>query len=158
MISVLFDPKSGNRAVSIASSAPERVPDGLSLWVDEQADYSTLGALVWDEATAALVPRPVETTTQMSAGDFLRRLGGRDRYLHRMRIDPSLPLDVRGDIEWLHAWLQTVSASVVDVTDPVVIQAVPMIAQLLASVDHLPEGAEAFAAAMLAPVEVKRNE
>lgn len=109
--------------------------------------------VVWDVATRSWVPKPPDTTDDIGKGDFMRRLGfAREVVLRVVMLDPSQPIQLRAQLQTLDAWLSR--AEIVNVTDPITVSGVSLMAQVLDAAGDLPEGVAAFTNAMLAPVVI----
>lgn len=134
--------------LSVASMMPDPLPEGTaSLALPEGG---TVGVThVWQTDPPAWVVRQTPTTMRLTRGDFMRRLGFlREVTLNMVQMDPNTPAQTKATIEALKAWL--VRVDFVDVTDPITVQGVGIIGQILAGAGQLPEGQQAFADAMLA--------
>lgn len=135
------------RLRSIGSSVGV-LPDGLASAPLPEGGTANV-THVWDEDTRAWVPY-VETITRMSAGDFMRRVGfEREVVLRAVMRDPATPITVAAQLDTLSEWLKRIVASGVDLDDPIVPMGVELMGGVLASVNQLPEGLDAFRASML---------
>lgn len=98
-------------------------------------------------------PVPVTQSALGSRGDFMRRLGfARETYLNAVRLNAASDITTRALLETLLSWLNRVDG--VDVTDPITVAGVAMMAAVLDAGGHIPEGVPTFTAAMLAPFPV----
>lgn len=136
------------RLVSVGT-APEVVPDGMALApLPEGATYGV--SHDWDEGTAAWVEKAAPEITQMTAGDFMRRLGfEREVVLRMVMRDPTTPPLLAAQLDTLSAWLNRIVTTGVDLDDPLIPTGVELMAHVLAGAGHLPEGLDAFRASML---------
>lgn len=135
-------------ALLSVGTAPDPLPDGTATkplpvgavygvthqWNDEAPD--------WEAIT------PV--ATQMTAGDFMRRLGFEREVLLRMVMrDASTAPLLGAQLDTLSAWIVRIVTTGVDLNDPLVPQGVELMGQVLNGLGQLPEGMVAFRASML---------
>ncbi len=95
----VFDIASG-ALISVGSVVADPLPAGMAA-----LDISAVDMAVseWDAATRTMVPRGPLVLTEMSRGEWMARLGdAREDMLNELRIDPAVPIPIRGKIERLY--------------------------------------------------------
>ncbi|GAB1345023.1 hypothetical protein MASR1M101_41500 [Gemmatimonas sp.] len=137
------------RRLLSVGTAPAVVPEGMAIApLPEGAVYGVTH--VWQEQPPAWVTAPTPEVTQMTAGDFMRRLGfEREVVLRMVMRDPNTPPMLAAQLDTLSAWLNRIVTTGVDLNDPLVPTGVELMGQVLAGAGVLPEGMDAFRASML---------
>lgn len=136
--------------LSVGTKVSDPLPDGTATLALPPGEVA-FATVTWQEQPPAWVPKPPTQIVVMSRGEFMRRLTfDREVLLRVVMNDPATSASLRANLQTLDAWLNR--ASDVDVTDPVTVGGVALMAQVLNAQNALPEGIEAFTAAMLAPV------
>ena len=136
--------------LSVGTIVSDPLPDGTATLAlpDGAVAFVTVD---WQAQPPAWVPKAPTPIVVMSRGDFMRRLTfDREVVLRIVMNDAATAASLRAQLQTLDAWLAR--ASDVDVTDPITVGGVGLMAQVLDAQGALPEGIPAFTAAMLAPV------